>query len=213
MIKKAIILGFIFLGLLSGCSNKQTEIPPTALPSATETIAPTFTPTEPPTPTITSTATEIPTPTVSPTPDPNRFTETGASIPYSYVPPKNWIRYQAIGTISGWRASGDMMLVFQELGKANSAQAGAKEWVDRLFQGSTYEVLSEGPFENYFGIDAYKIELKVKFNQGEAVYYFSDYYFQKNNKLVNASYHRYFGGTDQFDSVIDEVMKTFQIPE
>lgn len=194
--------------MLSGCTaNKNTDNPPTESP----TLAATFTPTIILTATATAIPTEIPTPTVSPTPDPNRYTEQSATPKFSYVPPEKWTNRNMIGDIDGWVGPNEMRISFQTLGNGSDAKMASKEWIDRLLQGSQYEILSEGPFITYAGVDAYKTELKVNFTQSpDKVYHFVEYFFLYKGSIVEAGFSRNFSDNSDYDAIIDQMMTTFQ---
>ena len=194
---------------ISACGPGQL-FGPTITPSPTNTLTPTATPS--PTATFTCTPTFTSSPTLSPTPEANRFFETATEVPFifSYIHPDNWAKRHAVGNITGWRGPDRTTLSFQYLGSPyTSAQDAAKYWTILMFQGSEYEIISEGQFQTNVNQDAYKVAVKTIFDDGETRYAV-EYYFVKNGFLINSGYSRIWAFHQNFDEMIDQLMATFR---
>jgi hypothetical protein len=177
----------------------------------TQTITPTITDTKIPsktfTPSFTPTITITNSPTLTRSPF-ERFYETKGEIPFSYVPPRDWVEISSeftsdwvFGEAFGPHTSG-CALSFEIIFNPNTSAYNYSEWY-RLG-----EVLQSGKFYPYAGYDAYRLSIRLVAGSGDGEV---TYYLIYNGEyLIIAQYERLWSTFREQDSIVDNSMKTIQ---
>jgi len=84
-----------------------------------------------------------------------------------------------------------------------------------MWQGTEYEITSEGQFQTNVSVDAYKVVVKAKIKYGGTYLtsYSVEYYFVKNGYVIQAGYSRIWDFHQNFDVMIDQLMVTFRFED
>jgi len=167
-----------------------------------------LTPTNTPTSTPTKTPTHTPTNTLTPTPD-NRFTEAGAGIKYSYVPPTGWTKSKDTNGLYLWRGPGNTELTFSvsQLDTTAAAFGGALE-TGMQSQFTAYKLIDKGAFSPDSGLDAYRFAFTSEF-QGVKMR-IEAFVFCGSGYVVSGFYFRPEASNEDQDALVKESMMTMR---
>jgi hypothetical protein len=209
---------------------------PTDMPTPTRTFTPTVTPTHTPTPTETKFPTAMPTSgtqpagsttatplipgmmqqtqTVTGPPGMDRFIETAALAPFSYVPPRGWEKVPASGSmLTSWSGptQGDDYYCFLvvRFGESDTtAEESAKDFYAMGENQAETRILSQGSFANEAGLDAFKLAMVISSQQGDTL--IVGYVFHEGGYEINATYERLYASQAKQDVIVDQSMATMR---
>jgi hypothetical protein len=154
----------------------------------------------------TSLGTAIPRPS-----EKDRFIETAAVTEFSYIPPAGWNKVPPSDTelLTSWLEPSESCLLHFFAAKLDgSAEQYALASLELKKAELHAEVISQGKFVNYAGLDAYKVVMAYS-SEGSNLQV-TQYFFQNRGYLVIATYIRGYHERKDQDPVVDVSMETLR---